>query len=118
MASFRDGIATKSQETQQPVASKKRKAQDEPTAEENKGTDNGPPATPPPAETAESNVVAEQHERTPGRVGPILPEDFSISPDIKPFKGPPGKKVRKTWYEKDQEYKQFIRENELHPFHA
>jgi hypothetical protein len=38
------------------------------------------------------------YERTPGRVGPIKEERFDVSPDIKPFKGPPGKKVRKTAY--------------------
>lgn len=59
----------------------------------------------------------ETREHTPGRDGPIKEERRSASPDIKPFKGPPGKKVRKTAHEKNEEYKQFIRENEGHMFH-
>ncbi|KUJ23237.1 uncharacterized protein LY89DRAFT_680024 [Mollisia scopiformis] len=67
-------------------------------------------ATPPPPEPKE-------YERTPGRIGPIKKKDFSIEPNIKPFKGPPGKKVRKTFEEKEEEYAQFARENEGHCFH-
>jgi len=96
---------------QQPPASKKRKAQDDP-AEDKENID--PPSTPPPAA---SKVEETQHERTPGRVGPIKSDDFSLEPDIKPFKGPPGKKVRKTAWEKDQEYRRFALENEGHCFH-
>ncbi|KAG4414369.1 hypothetical protein IFR04_012506 [Cadophora malorum] len=59
----------------------------------------------------------ERREHTPGRDGPIKEEWHLASPDIKPFKGPPGKKVRKTAHEKNEEYKQFIRENEGHMFH-
>lgn len=56
-------------------------------------------------------------EQTPGREGPIKPEDFSCEPDIKPFKGEKGKKVRKTVWEKEEEYRQFAFENENHVFH-
>ncbi|PVH68753.1 hypothetical protein DL98DRAFT_662030 [Cadophora sp. DSE1049] len=59
----------------------------------------------------------EARDHTPGRDGPIKEERRSASPDIKPFKGPPGKKVRKSAWEKNEEYKQFIRENEGHMFH-
>jgi len=92
-------------------ASKKRKAQDDPE-DDKENVD--PPSTPPPAS---SKVENKQYERTPGRVGPIKSEDFSLKPDIKPFKGPPGKKVRKTAWEKNQEYVQFALENEGHCFH-
>jgi hypothetical protein len=57
------------------------------------------------------------YERTPGRVGPIKPEDRNCRQSIEPFKGPKGKKVRKTAWEKDEEFKQFAREHESHPFH-
>lgn len=67
--------------------------------------------------SAEPKAEAEELERTPGRLGPIKPKDFSVTPDIKPFKGPKGKKVRKTAHEKNEEYTQFIRENESHCFH-
>ncbi|KAH6721737.1 hypothetical protein BKA61DRAFT_505885 [Leptodontidium sp. MPI-SDFR-AT-0119] len=70
----------------------------------------------------DSKAVAEEateenREHTPGRDGPIKEERRSVTPDIKPFKGEPGKKVRKTAYEKNEEYKKFIRENEDHTFH-
>jgi hypothetical protein len=101
------------QETQQHPVNKKSKneAQEPPPTEENKENVD-PPSTPPPVESK-----VDQRETTPGRVGPIKCLPSPANPDIKPFKGPPGKKVRKTWYEKEQEYKQFIRENEGHPFH-
>lgn len=55
---------------------------------------------------------------TPGRFGPVKPLRFDIlSPKIKPFKGPKGSKVRKTRWEKDQEYKQHIRDTPDHVFH-
>ena len=104
---------SEAQETQQPPANKKIKneAQQPPPAEGNKENVN-PPSTPPPAKSK-----VDQHETTPGRVGPIKCIPSPDNPDIKAFKGPPGKKVRKTWYEKEEEYKQFIRENEGHYFH-
>lgn len=48
---------------------------------------------------------------------PILRIPEPPSPDIKPFKGEPGHKVRKTAHEKNEEYKQHIRDNEGHTFH-
>lgn len=54
---------------------------------------------------------------TPGRYGPIKPERFDVKPDIKPFKGESGHKVRKTAYEKDEEYRKLARDNEDHVFH-
>ncbi|KAH8594006.1 hypothetical protein B0O99DRAFT_625740 [Bisporella sp. PMI_857] len=68
-------------------------------------------ATPPPA--SEPKKIT-----TPGRVGPIRRTSFSCTPNILPFKGTKGKKVRKTAAEKDAEYKQFVLENEQHVFHA
>ena len=102
------------QEDHQPLASKRSKntLQSTPPAEENKENENRP-STPPPA----TPLQLTQHEKTPGRVGPIKPTLFSAEPDIKPFKGPRGKKVRKTWQEKEDEYAQFARENEDHCFH-
>ena len=41
---------------------------------------------------------------TPGRVGPIMPSRYDLNPTIAPFKGPKGSKVRKSAYEKEQEY--------------
>ena len=144
MASLCDGItlsdsnekAAKSQNSQPPASNKgKRKAQEaqQAPASENKKikVENSapveedkenvsPPSTPKgqaPQPPAELKAEPKEHEKTPGRVGPIKRTSFSVSPDIKPFKGPPGKKVRKTWYEKEEEYKQFIRDTELHPFH-
>lgn len=73
------------------------------------------PKTPPTPE--EYPHKAARNETTPGRVGPIKKEDFSLKPDIKPFKGPPGHKVRKTRQEKNEEYRQFAREHEDHIFH-
>ncbi|KAK0103276.1 hypothetical protein ONS95_005309 [Cadophora gregata] len=67
------------------------------------------------ATTEEATKVGREH--TPGRDGPIKEEQRSASPDIKSFKGPPGKKVRKTAYEKNEEYKQFIRETPGHTFY-
>jgi hypothetical protein len=103
----------KAQESEQPSVdgNKKRKAEDLSLAEFDKENLN-PPSTPPPPEQSK------EHEKTTGRVGPVIRISFSPSPDIKPFKGPPGKKVRKTRAEKNEEYKQFIREHENHPFHA
>jgi hypothetical protein len=102
---------------QKPNVGKKRKAEDEIPEEDNKENIERP-STPPPTESGESELAhLPSYERTPGRVGPIKPENFDVSPDIKPFKGPPGKKVRKTAREKDEEYKQFVRENKDHVFH-
>lgn len=101
--------AAKISKAQRLPASKKRKAQEAPPEEENKEKVR-PRLTPPPAES-KALAEAKQNEKTPGRVGPIKRTSFSASPDIKPFKGPPGKKVRKTWYEKEEEYTQFICEN-------
>ena len=115
----------------QPPGSKKRKAQEAPQTE-NKENHNppgaAPPAeskahversenaTPPPAES-KGSADPKPYEKTPGRVGPIKKDNLSLSPDIKPFKGPPGRKVRKTRHEKNEEYRQFARENEGHTFH-
>jgi hypothetical protein len=74
-------------------------------------------ATPPPSQS-ENSDESKPSVNTPGRVGPIRKTSFSCKPDIKPFKGPPGKKVRKTAQEKDEEYKKFALENEKHVFHA
>jgi hypothetical protein len=74
-----------------------------------------PPSTPPPESRAPAGL--ERNEKTPGRVRPIRYSDHSLDPDIKPFKGPPGKKVRKTWHEKNEEYRQFALNHEGHPFH-
>jgi hypothetical protein len=101
--------------SQQAPSSKKRKAEDAAPAEDNKENVDRP-STPPPAESKISSEPA-QHERTPGRVGPIKKESHDCKPDIKPFKGPPGKKVRKTRWEKNEEYRQFALEHEEHPFH-
>jgi hypothetical protein len=113
-----------SKSQQKPNVSKKRKAENE--AQEDHNEENlHRPSTPPAAskvwsspQPGESELAhLPSYERTPGRVGPIKTVNFDIKPDIKPFKGPPGKKVRKTAWEKDQEYKQFVRENEGHVFH-
>ncbi len=113
--------STKSQ--QMPNISKKRKAENEAPEEENKENIERPST--PPAQSKSSTTPPNDselahlpsYERTPGRVGPIKEVKFNVSPDIKPFKGPPGKKVRKTAWEKNEEYKQFARENEDHVFH-
>jgi hypothetical protein len=62
-----------------------------------------PPSTPPLDENSPAD--RQRNEKTPGRVGPIKNSDHSLDPDIKLFKGPPGKKVRKTPHEKNEEYK-------------
>lgn len=96
---------------------KKRKASEEEDKEEStleagdKSEEINQESTPPPP------PEIRERERTPGRVGPIKKEDFSLEPDIKPFKGPKGKKVRKTFQEKEEEYAQFVLTNEGHPFH-
>jgi hypothetical protein len=103
---------------------KKRKAESEVPEEEMK-ENVGRPSTPPPAASKVSTTPPNDselahlpsYERTPGRVGPIKELKFDAKPDIKPFKGPPGKKVRKTAWEKEEEYKQFALENEDHVFH-
>lgn len=71
-----------------------------------------------------SNIVGKyggrdhiDRERTPGRDGPIKEERHDCEPDIKPFKGEKGHKVRKTHWEKEEEYRQFAFENEGHTFH-
>jgi hypothetical protein len=74
-----------------------------------------PPSTPPPEPNTPANP--ERNEKTPGHVGPIKHSDNSLNPDIKPFKGPPEKKVRKTPHEKNEEYKQFALGHEDHIFH-
>ncbi|CAG8952491.1 hypothetical protein HYFRA_00001238 [Hymenoscyphus fraxineus] len=61
--------------------------------------------------------AAKPYEKTPGRVGPIREDDMSIKFDIKPFKGPKGKKVRKTAQEKDDEYGRLCLETPGHTFH-
>ncbi|TVY82924.1 hypothetical protein LSUE1_G002266 [Lachnellula suecica] len=121
MTSLRSGTVLKDSnkpitnpaKTPQASTSKKRKAQEEPPIEDNK-ENVARPATPP-AESKFSS--AKTCERTPGRVGPIKEDDRSLSPDIKPFKGTKGQKVRKTAHEKNEEYRQFARENEGHMFH-
>jgi hypothetical protein len=114
-----------SEKSQQPSnIGKKRKAEHEVSEVENK-ENFGRPSTPPPAASKVSTTPPNDselahlpsYERTPGRVGPIKEMKFDVKPDIKPFKGPPGKKVRKTAWEKDEEYKQFALENEDHVFH-
>lgn len=126
MVSLRSGTVLKESNKQVKAAprkvppSRKRKAHDAAPPEEGKENVNlaaaaepkrrkEDPATPPPK--------PKEQKRTPGRIGPIKRESSSLLPDIKPFKGPPGKKVRKTHYEKEKEYTQFIRENEEHPFY-
>ncbi|RDW60599.1 hypothetical protein BP6252_11982 [Coleophoma cylindrospora] len=107
--------ATRTAETsepQQPPASRKRKAEESGAAEEE--TDR--PSTPPPAKATKTAEPEQKIITTPGRVGPIKPTLHDCSPDIKPFKGPPGKKVRKTAQEKAAEYKKFVLENEGHAF--
>jgi hypothetical protein len=102
----------------------KRKAENEVPEEENK-ENYGRLSTPPPAALEVSTTPPNDselahlpsYERTPGRVGPIKELKLDVEPDIKPFKGPPGKKVRKTAWEKEEEYKQFALENEDHVFH-
>ncbi|KAH8679589.1 hypothetical protein BGZ60DRAFT_400297 [Tricladium varicosporioides] len=54
---------------------------------------------------------------TPGRVGPVLPRTFGQEYKIAPFKGPKGHKVRKTFWEKEEEYKQHILADPTHCFH-
>jgi hypothetical protein len=97
--------------------SKKRKAETE-APEEDKENEVRP-STPPPKPKAPAPPLGDSelanmpgYERTPGRVGPIKPEDRNCRPNIEPFKGPKGKKVRKTAWEKDEEFKQFAREHE------
>lgn len=105
-----NGTAFPTFQSNQYLISKKRKAHD-PIDDDKENLDT--PTTP-----RSKQVVEEDHrERTPGRDGPIKEEQRGLKPDIKPFKGPPGKKVRKTPYEKNEEYRQFCRENEGHPFH-
>jgi hypothetical protein len=114
---------TPNAKSRQPSASKKRKVDEALPAEENKenapskASKNSRNATPPPTETNKPDE-SKPSVNTPGRVGPIRKTSFSCEPDIKPFKGPPGKKVRKTAQEKDEEYKKFALENEKHVFHA
>ena len=68
-------------------------------------------ATSPPADDTQQNPP-----RTPGRIGPIKPK-CHCEPDIKPFKGEPGHKIRKSFAEKEKEYKDFILNHEGHAFH-
>ena len=68
------------------------------------------PRTPPPVD------ASQLQPRTPGRVGPIKKE-CNCKPDIKPFRGEPGRKVRKTAAEKEREYTDFVRQHEGHPFY-
>jgi len=103
---------------------KKRKAENEVPEEDNKENVERPSTPPPTASKVSTTPLNDSelahlssYERTPGRVGPIKEEKFDVKPDIKPFKGPPGKKVRKTAWEKEEEYKQFALENEDHVFH-
>lgn len=94
--------------------SKKRKAPEHSDEAENPAPVR--PSTPPAG--LQSELADEpNYERTPGRDGPIKSERSCADPDIKPFKGPPGKKVRKTRREKEDEYTQFAFENEGHTFH-
>ncbi|CZT45759.1 uncharacterized protein RSE6_06101 [Rhynchosporium secalis] len=97
----------------------KRKAEDEAPTVEGKGTDqNRSSAKHPEIEIWEDAENAEnERERTPGRDGPVKEENFDLKPDIKPFKGEKGHKVRKTAREKEEEYVKFVLENEEHPFH-
>jgi hypothetical protein len=67
------------------------------------------PKTPPPAKPA-------RNEKTPGRVGPIKSTLFPKY-DIAPFKGPKGKKVRKTHQEKEEEYAERVLNDPDHCFH-
>lgn len=72
----------------------------------------------PEREISKEEKELKPYETTPGRDGPIKPGgNFDCKLDIAPFKGPPGKKVRKTAREKDEEYRKFGRENEGHCFH-
>lgn len=94
---------------------KKRKALE--AEEETENTSTNRPSTPTPAVRKSEPADNPDYEKTPGRDGPIKSEKNCPEPDIKPFKGPPGKKVRKTHWEKEEEYKQFALENEGHTFH-
>lgn len=96
-------------------SSKKRKAP-EPDDEKEDASEIRP-STPPPAGLKSELEDEPDYERTPGRDGRIKKDRSSVEPDIKPFKGPPGKKVRKTRSEKNEEYIQFALENEGHLFH-
>lgn len=88
----------------------------EPSSGINRNENPIPPSTPP--RELGGRTLLPRNEKTPGRIGPIKPERFNLpSPDIKPFKGPKGKKVRKTYWEKEEEYRQFILANEDHCFH-
>jgi hypothetical protein len=70
--------------------------------------ENERPQTPPPAD--------EKEPRTPGCVGPVKKE-CQCKPDIKPLKGEPGHKVRKSAWEKEKEYTDFVKQHEGHMFH-
>jgi hypothetical protein len=106
--------AANSPKTKTASANKKRKAS-EASSSADYQENVPPPSTPPPESNTPANL--ERNEKTPGRVGPIKHSDHSLDPDIKPFKGPPGKKVRKTPHEKNEEYRQFALDNEDHTFH-
>jgi hypothetical protein len=81
--------------------------------EEEQYKENAPPLTPPKSKPE----ILEYNPNTPGRLGPIKKDDFSLRPNIESFKGPKGAKVRKTWQEKRDEYAQFARDNEGHCLH-
>ena len=101
-------------------SSKKRKATEQEVETEIEPEDESDkrPSTPPPAAGLPSELADEpNYEKTPGRDGPIKKEDFTVNPDIKPFKGPKGKKVRKTYEEKEEENTQFALDNENYIFH-
>ena len=62
------------------------------------------PSTPDPGSKVEEGKTSQENPSTPGRVGPIKRVSYDVEPNIAPFKGPKGKKVRKSAYEKEQEY--------------
>lgn len=77
------------------------------------------PSTPPrPFNPFDSELASEpDYEKTPGRLGRIGHTDFSLKPDIKPFKGPKGQKERKSHEEIEEEWGQFALDNENASFH-
>ncbi|KAF2249446.1 hypothetical protein BU26DRAFT_519506 [Trematosphaeria pertusa] len=87
-------------------------------ATEREDKQNERPQTPPEGSPKDfPQQLQERNQKTPGRVGPVKKRDFDLEPQIHPFKGEPGHKVRKSAAEKEEEYTQFIREHEGHPFH-
>lgn len=94
-----------------------RKKQERPTPDRQKKTIEPETSTPIDVSLGRYTRDHIDREHTPGREGPIKEDDDDCEPDIKPFKGEKGHKVRKTPCEKEEEYQQFAFENEGHTFH-